>query len=41
VHGGTRLRVRTPADTVEEIVVCGSLIEQRGRWKVFSYVVDD
>lgn len=41
VHGGTRVRVRTAAGAVEDVRVCGSLLEMGGRWKVFSYVVDD
>jgi len=28
-------------DGQEEIRVCGSFLEKDGRWKVFSYVVDD
>jgi hypothetical protein len=41
VHREARLSVRSAGGPVEEIRVCGSLIEQDGRWKVFSYVVDD
>jgi hypothetical protein len=28
-------------EATEEIRLCGSMIEQAGQWKVFSYVVDD
>lgn len=41
VHGGTHIRVRTAAGSEEDVRVCGSLLEMNGRWKVFSYVVDD
>jgi hypothetical protein len=40
-HGDTRLVVREAGGAPFEIRVCGSLIERRGRWKVFSYVTDD
>jgi hypothetical protein len=43
VHRDAVFSVRDTAThgPLEEIRVCGSLIEQAGRWKVFSYVVDD
>jgi hypothetical protein len=42
VHRDTVLTVREPAtDSSEDVRVCGSLIEQDGRWKLFSYAVDD
>jgi hypothetical protein len=41
VHRGAVLSVRAAGGQPEEIRVCGSLIEKDGRWKVFSYVVDD
>lgn len=41
VHGGTTIAVRGPDGATEDLRVCGSLIEQDGRWKVFSYVIDD
>lgn len=40
VHRGAVFDVRGP-DGQEEIRVCGSFLEKGGRWKVFSYVVDD
>jgi hypothetical protein len=40
VHRNAVLRVRG-AGGEDEIRVCGSLFERDGRWKVFSYVVDD
>jgi hypothetical protein len=41
VHREAVLSVRTAGGAPEEIRVCGSLIEKDGRWKVFSYVIDD
>jgi hypothetical protein len=42
VHRDTVFTVRDPAAAApEEVRLCGSLIEADGRWKVFSYVVDD
>lgn len=41
VHRTATLRARASDGTVHELRVCGSFIEARGRWKVFSYVVDD
>lgn len=40
-HADTRLLVRETGGAPFEIRVCGSLVEQGGRWKVFSYVTDD
>jgi len=40
VHRAAVFVVRGPAGQ-EEIRVCGSFLEKDGRWKVFSYVVDD
>lgn len=41
VHRKAVLAVRGAGGSTEEIRVCGSLIEKDGRWKVFSYVIDD
>ena len=41
VHREARATVSDEAGVVSEIRICGSLIEKDGRWKVFSYVVDD
>lgn len=41
VHRKAVLAVRSADGSTEEIRVCGSLIEKDGRWKVFSYVIDD
>lgn len=42
VHRDTVLTVKEPAaGSSEDVRVCGSLIEHDGRWKVFSYVVDE
>lgn len=43
VHREAVFSVRDPATDgpLEEVRMCGSLIEQAGRWKVFSYVVDN
>jgi hypothetical protein len=42
VHRATVFTVKDLADgSSQEVRLCGSLIEQGGRWKVFSYVVDD
>jgi hypothetical protein len=40
VHRQTSLHVRDASGAATVIRVCGSMIEQDGRWKVFSYVVD-
>lgn len=41
VHRQTALHVRDASGAAMVIRVCGSMIEQDGGWKVFSYVVDD
>lgn len=41
VHRDTALKVRDERGHEQEIRLFGSLIEQGGRWKVFSYVVAD
>jgi len=41
VHSGVSLKVREPGGGSSELRVFGSLIEQEGRWKVFSYIVDE
>jgi hypothetical protein len=43
VHRDTVLTVTDSAmkGPPEDVRLCGSLVEHRGRWKVFSYVVDD
>lgn len=41
IHGAPKVRARTPGGEEQELTVCGSLLEQGGRWKVFSFVVDD
>jgi hypothetical protein len=42
VHRESRFTVRdTPGGSPTDVRLCGSMIEQGGRWKVFSYVVDD
>jgi hypothetical protein len=41
VHRQSVFSVRQGEGLAEEIRLCGSMIEQDGRWKVFSYVVDD
>jgi hypothetical protein len=41
VHRGVVFVVRTPDGTTEDLRVCGSMVEQQGRWKVFSYVTSD
>jgi hypothetical protein len=40
VHRETTVHVRDAWETAREVRVCGSMLEQQGRWKVFSYVVD-
>ena len=40
VHRESELVVRTPDGAIERIRVFGSVLEQGGRYKVFSYVVD-
>ena len=41
VHREAMFRVRDAAGSETAIRICGSMIEQGGGWKVFSYVVDD
>ncbi len=41
VHREAVAVVRGEDGTVRDVRVCGSLIEQDGRWKVFSYVTND
>lgn len=41
VHRQATLHVRDAAGSEREIRVSGSMIEQNGRWKVFSYNVND
>jgi hypothetical protein len=41
VHRESTFRVRDADDVETDIRVCGSMIEQTGAWKVFSYVVDE
>ena len=41
VHRDATFVVADPSGASTELRVCGSFIEKDGRWKVFSYVVDD
>ena len=41
VHRNSTFVVRAPDGQQVDVRLCGSMIEQGGRWKVFSYVVDD
>jgi hypothetical protein len=41
VHRNPVLVARGPDGVTEDLRLCGSLLEMDGRWKVFSYVVDD
>jgi hypothetical protein len=41
VHRAATFRVRDAAGQETDLRVCGSMIEQNGAWKVFSYVVDE
>jgi hypothetical protein len=41
VHRASTFVVRDTGGQEQELRLCGSMIEQGGRWKVFSYVVDD
>ena len=41
VHRNSTFVVRGTDGTDVEVRLCGSMIEQNGRWKVFSYVVDE
>jgi hypothetical protein len=40
-HADTRFLVSEAGGALLEIRVCGSLVEQGGLWKVFSYITDD
>ena len=41
VHRDAVFVVRSAGGVTDDLRVCGSMVEQNGRWKVFSYVVDD
>lgn len=41
VHRTATFVVRDAAGQAHDLRLCGSMIEQDGRWKVFSYVVND
>lgn len=41
VHRDSVFVVRTADGGTENVRLCGSMVEQSGRWKVFSYVVDE
>ncbi len=41
VHRDAVFVVRRADGTTEDLRICGSMVEQAGRWKVFSYVVND
>jgi hypothetical protein len=41
VHREATLRVRDASGAETDLRVCGSMLEQDGAWKVFSYVVGD
>jgi hypothetical protein len=41
VQRESELTVKDPSGTERQIRVFGSMIEKGGRYKVFSYVVDD
>jgi hypothetical protein len=41
VHRESELTVKGPEGTEQQIRVFGSMIEKGGRYKVFSYVIDD
>lgn len=41
VHRDSVFVVRTAAGATEDVRLCGSMVEQGGRWKVFSYVTSD
>lgn len=41
VHRNARLQVRDSAGARTDVRLFGSMIQMDGRWKVFSYVVDD
>jgi hypothetical protein len=39
VHREAVLRVRDTGGSERDLRVCGSMLEQDGAWKVFSYVI--
>jgi hypothetical protein len=41
VHRDSVFVVRKAEGSTEDVRLCGSMVEKDGRWKVFSYVVDD
>lgn len=41
VHRKATFRVRDASGQETDVRLCGSMIEQDGAWKVFSYVVED
>jgi hypothetical protein len=41
VHREATLRVRDGSGEEMDLRVCGSMLEQQGEWKVFSYVTSD
>lgn len=41
VHRESVFVVKSPTGETEEVRLCGSMVEQAGRWKVFSYVASD
>ena len=41
VHRQVTLSVRDSSGKERDIRVCGSMLEKDGRWKVFSYVVNE
>ena len=41
VHRDTTLRVRDASGMERDLRVCGSMLEQDGAWKVFSYAIGD
>lgn len=41
VHRDSVFVVRTAEGATDDVRLCGSMVEQNGRWKVFSYVTSD
>jgi len=41
VHRDSVFVVRTADGATQDVRLCGSMVEQEGRWKVFSYVTSD
>jgi hypothetical protein len=41
VHRQATLRVRDASGIERDLRVCGSMLEQKGAWKVFSYAIGD